>query len=211
MNNIAFCLAAAMLLFASCAENPTASGGTGTETGNAFSGRIHYQDNTPAAGVAVRIYPVDFMPQTLSRVSGAAIKTTDKDGYYYYGDLGAGRYNVEALKETLGVFVDSIVVDPDSSKCNVPGGVMGKLGMIKGFTAVAGLNNVDSLRLMLYIPGTGRIIKPAIGSSFTFDSVAAGTYKLVFDPTLLNYRAREIDVTVGSGATVDMDTIYLVR
>lgn len=201
-----------LFLFFSCAQEPTASGGSGTETGNAFSGRISFQDGSPAAGVTVMIFPVDFMPSTLpSARSEEKTRTTDKDGYYYYGDLGVGRYNVDALKESLGVFIDSIVVDRDSTRCSVPGGVLDRLGAIKGVTYVVGFNNVNNLRLMLYIPGTGRLIKPAIGSAFVMDSVAPGFYKLVFDPTLLHYRAREFDLQVKAGETVDLDTVYLTQ
>lgn len=200
---------ASTLLCWQCGSGPTASGGTGTETGNAFSGRILYQDSTPAAGVTIRIFPVDFMPLT---TSGGVEKTTDSNGYYYYGDLGEGRYNVEGLKESLGVFIDSIVVDRDSSLCRVPGGFMGRLGVIKGATAVPGFDNPNRLRLMVYFPGTGRIQKPVIGEGFVFDSLPPGPYRMVYDPTLLDsYLQQEFDVNLAAGDTLVLDTVILAQ
>ena len=200
--------AAAAFLFLSCGGGPTASGGTGTETGNAFTGRILYQDSTPAAGVTVRIFPVDFVPLT---PSGGISKTTDSNGYYYYGDLGEGRYNVEGLKESLGVFIDSIMVDRDSSLCRVPGGFMDRLGVIKGATIVPGFSNPNGIRLLVYFPGTGRLQKPAIGSVFAFDSMPAGPYRIVYDPTLVNYTQQEFDVNLTAGDTLVLDTVILTQ
>jgi hypothetical protein len=197
--------ALAVLLWGSCGAGPTASRGTGTETGNAFTGRILYQNGSPAAGAAVRIMPVNFVPLSLP-LDSEDVRITDENGCYYYGDLGNGRYNVEAIKESLGVFIDSIVINRDSSLCRVPDGTLDKLGVIKGATAVPGST---SLKLHVYFIGTSRYLKPTIGEGFVFDSMPAGPYRIVYDPTLVNYFQQEFDVNLTAGDTLVLDTVML--
>jgi hypothetical protein len=197
--------AIAVLLFLSCSSGPTASGGTGTETGNAFTGRILYPDRSPAAGVTVKFFPVDYVP--LGQIpSSIREKTTDADGYYDYSDLGPGMYNVEGEKDSLGVFIDTIIVERDSSKCRVPTGVLDRLGVIKGATAAPESTN---LKLHVYFIGTSRYLKPTIGEGFVFDSMPAGPYRIVYDPTLVNYVQQEFDVNLTAGDTLVLDTVIL--
>lgn len=199
------------VLYIGCSKpTETTVAGDGSQTGNAFAGRILYQDGTPAAGVTVRICPVDYTP-SLSKTNAAitAIKTTDKDGYYHYDDLDTGSYNVDASLESLGVFIDSILIAKDSGNCSVPNGILKKLGTITGISHMPGQSDTNQVRVNIYMPGTRRIALPNIGGKFVFDMMPEGRYQIIVNPTLPTYNVRIIDTTLNAGQNLDLDTVLL--
>ena len=195
-------LALAAGIFVCCDKTPTTAG-NGSETENAFSGRILYGDGSPAAGVSVRVLPVDNVPSIAAAKS--IVVTTDSNGYYNVAGLDSGLYNVEGLKDTLGVFIDSIAV---KAKPSIPVGILKTVGKITGVTHMEGQSDTNQVRVTLYMPGTSRITKPVIGGRFNFDNMPEGRYQLIIDP-LPQYVVKVIDIPVISGQTLDLDTIRL--
>jgi hypothetical protein len=122
---------------------PTA--GNGTQTGNPVAmGKILFADGKPAAGALVRIVPVDFVPSfALAKKMAVPICTTDAGGNYSIFAIDSGAYNLEAVRDTLGVFQDSVKILPDSFDQNLGEAYLHRLGCISGISFMPGENDTS--------------------------------------------------------------------
>jgi hypothetical protein len=199
------------VLMTMCTLGPTA--GNGTQTGNPVAmGKILTADGKPAAGALVRIVPVDYVPSfALANMTPVPICTTDAGGNYRIYEIDSGAYNLEAVRDTLGVFKDSIKILPDSLNQYLGEAYLHRLGCISGTSFMPGQNDTNQVRVSIYMPGTGRITKPLIGGQFSFDFVPAGRYQIIFDPTLNTYNVKVMDVDVAAGECKNLDTVQLAK
>ena len=212
-NRSLLCCAVLLLavLMTLCTLGPTA--GNGTQTGNPVAmGKILTADGKPAAGALVRIVPVDYVPSfALANTTPVPICTTDAGGNYRIYAIDSGAYNLEAVRDTLGVFKDSIKILPDSLNQNIGEAYLHRLGCISGTSFMPGQNDTNQVRVSIYMPGTGRITKPLIGGKFSFDFVPAGRYQIIFDPTLNTYNVKVLEVDIAAGECKNLDTVALVK
>lgn len=201
---ISYAFLALFLLFCFCSKSKDIISGNGSETENALSGRIVYEDGTPAAGVTVRILPVSNVPSfTINKIKEGVTRNTDENGYYLLNGIDSGLYNIEGLKESLGVFIDSILAY-DNNK--IPQGILKKCGSITGIIHMDGQSDTNQIRATLSMPGTRRITKPNIGGRFLFDYMPEGNYQLNIDP-LPQYAVQIISLQVKAGQVLNLDTL----
>jgi hypothetical protein len=187
--------------------------GNGTQTGNPVAmGKILTANGKPAAGALVRIVPVDYVPSfALAKKTPVPICTTDANGSYSIYAIDSGAYNLEAVRDTMGVFKDSVKILPDSINQYLGEAYLHRLGCISGVSYMPGQNDTNQVRVSIYMPGTGRITKPLIGGQFSFDFVPAGHYQIIFDPTLNTYNVKVLDVSLAAGECRNLDTVLLEK
>ena len=166
------------LLLFSCSSNPTDSQNSGVR------GRFLDESGSPASGAFVYTYPVDYIP-SFSEVIVPA-DTTGGNGYYEIAEIDPGIYNIEGQYLSSGVFIDSVEVDNDT---RIAEHILISHGTITGLSYMPGQNDTNQVRVTIYMPGTQQITKPVIGGKFVFGSVPEGTYQMIIDPTLDDYRA----------------------
>lgn len=195
-------LGIASFFFAQCSSDDTPVAGNGSETDNALTGRIVYEDGSPAAGVSVRIIPVNNVPSFAPKIYEGVARTTDEQGRYSLAGLDTGKYNVEGLKDSLGVFVDSVLADE-----HIPDGILKKCGIITGITHMEGIGDTGQISMIIRIPGTRRITLPVVGGRFMFDYMPEGDYQMNFVPITSGYSVKIIDLHVTAGQILDLDTI----
>ena len=194
-------------VFVSCFDSPTAKSDGGTRT---VSGRLLGSNNSAVSGAIVRMAPANYAPSFSASSSGSvSVDTTDTQGNYQIAVAGSGTYSLDAQKDTLGIFVDSIKISSDSTNIHAPDFKMKKLGMIIGVSNMAGQTDTNQIRVTLYLAGTERITKPAVGGSFSFANVPEGRYQLIIDPTLDQFNVKIIDVSISSGQTLDVGIVKL--
>jgi hypothetical protein len=183
----------------------------GVENGNGYvSGFVYTADGKPADGAMVRLTPVDYVPAVgLSKRSDVLPCTTDAHGHYaVYSKVDSGVYNVEAVQDTAGALLDSVKVTGLAGQ-KIRDAVLHALGGITGISFMPGQNDTSQVRVTIYMPGTPRSTKPMIGGRFSFETVPAGHYQMIFDPTLNLYHVKVLDVTVAPGQLLDLDTVVL--
>ena len=205
------CICVTLFIFTVlCDKNPVEDNTAPTPTGRAITGNFLDANNRPVAGAFVRLYPVDYVPSiSLSKKAGVSIDTTDNNGNYRIPVSDSGTFNLEGQKDTLGVFVDSIVIPNDTDDVVIPDTTLKRLSIIKGISHMPGQNDTNQVRVTLYIPGTGRITKPVIGGKFSFSDVPEGKYQIIIDPTLNDYSVKIIDIIILSGDTLNLDTVEI--
>lgn len=191
-----------------CINNPSDNDDTPPDIGRVIKGRMVDSNGKPISGATIRLFPSNFVPSLLKK---AAISndTTDGNGSYQIPVTDSGVYNLEGLNDSLGVFIDSIIIPDDSEDVVIPDTILKPLGAIKGISYMPGQNDTNQVRVTLYIPGTSRITKPAIGGMFSFNNIAEGRYQIILDPTLDEYNVKIIDTAINAGDTLDLDSIEL--
>ena len=192
----------------SCINNPSENDTIIPDVGRVIKGRMVGSDGKPVSGAAIQIFPSDFVP-SLSKSAAMSDDTTDENGRYQIPIADSGVFNLEGLHDTLGVFIDSIIIPHDSEDVVVPDAIFKRLGVIKGISYMPGQNDTNQVRVTLYIPGTRKITKPVIGGKFSFNNVAEGRYQIIIDPTLDEYTVKIIDTAIHAGDTLDLDTVRL--
>jgi hypothetical protein len=150
--------------------------GGGTDVSNAsVSGRILGLDGVGVANTQIKLIPSGFVSlQADSSQHGVTIDTTDFDGRYYFADVKADTYNIQAvhLTERTRMLRRGIVVREKDS-VTVPGDTLSVPGSI-GFIVRA--NGPYSLGGFIFIPGTDlnqRI--DTMNAPVVFDSVPIGS------------------------------------
>ena len=203
-------LLAVLMVLCGCG---TQIAGNGTQTGNPVAmGKILFADGKPAAGALVRIVPVDYVPSfALAKKTPVPICTTDAGGNYSIYAIDSGAYNLEAVRDTMGVFKDSVKILPDSLDQYLGEAYLHRLGCISGVSFMPGQTDTTQVRVSIYMPGTGRITKPLIGGQFSFDFVPAGRYQIIFDPTLNTYNVKVLDIDLAAGECKNLDTVVLKK
>ncbi|MBL8028262.1 MAG: carboxypeptidase regulatory-like domain-containing protein [Fibrobacteres bacterium] len=203
-----------LAFFLQCSNNDNLLGGGGTETGNAFTsgvtGFVQDSANRPVIGAKVYIYPVDHIPSvSAQKILSSTEYISDNNGRYYIPNVLPGTYNIDAKKDSIGVFIDSVKVAKKDTVTKAPDKKMKKFGRISGVTRMPGQNDTNQVRMTIFIPGTRRITLPNIGGKFSFDEMPEGKYKIIFNPTLQNYNVKIIDTTLKSGQSLNLDTIVM--
>ena len=197
-----------------CGNKSTNTPTAQTPSGKVVQGKLVDASGHPVSGASIRIYRYDFIPSiSLSKsLAAAAVDTgvTRSDGTYHLTSPDSGLFNIECLKDTLGVFIDSIRILHDSNSVNVSDKVMNRLGTIKGICHMAGQNDTLQVRVTIYMPGTDKVTLPNIGGAFSFNYVPAGRYQMIFNPTLNQYNVKVIDTTLTAGQTLNLDTVPLL-
>ncbi len=197
----------AMLLIVRCSDTDTGAG-NGSQTTNGAMGVVYLPDGvTPAPLTTVHLLPNDLIPALGTTTPGVLATITNESGEYSFAPTQAGLYNIEAARDTLGGFLDSVSIDPDSA--HFPDIVLQPSGQIKGVTHLVGQSDTNQVRVTLYMPGTQHITFPAIGGAFSFAQMAPGSYQLVIVPTLSDYFVKVLDLSLSAGQMLDLDTIYL--
>jgi|WetSurMetagenome_2_1015567.scaffolds.fasta_scaffold57635_3 hypothetical protein len=210
--SVVLTLAIVSIALLRCSKNPADNNDEPPAGKSVISGKVVNPDQTAAIGAVVSMVPVDYVPSlTLMKTSlpRAVTCTTDSKGMYRIYSIDSLCYNFEAHRDTCGVFCDSIKVVLDSNEHFLNDMTLHTLGRIYGVTKMPGQNDTNQVRVTLYIPGTRRITKPAIGGAFMFDQVPAGNYQLIIDPTLNTYNVKVLDITLSAGQDLNLDTITL--
>jgi hypothetical protein len=151
-----------------------------TQTGNArVTGYIQTPEGTAAGHVVVNLIRSDYDPGTanFSTQSGVLADTTDASGGYFFENVDAAEYNVQAfdnINKTRLLVQEINVVDNDIT---VPGVTLSKPALVKVMLPTG----VDSVNGYVYVPGT-MIFRSLRGSSrsVTMDSVPAGTLSALY-------------------------------
>jgi hypothetical protein len=133
---------------------------------------------------------------------------TDGSGYYSIPLPDSGVYNLIGDSKEKSVLISNIHIT-DTQTFEVATVTVQKPGTIEGVTFLPGLDSINQIRVTMYIPGTGFIVKPSPGGQFTFPRLPPGSYKLIFDPTNTNYFVKVMDIKVDAGSTLDLKTIVL--
>lgn len=193
----------AAVLMLGCGNDSPVEVTGGSENGNALTGRILHENGEIAAGVTVKVVPVSNNP----KASGAAYLTgkTDGNGEYCFSGVNPGAYNIEGVKDSAGVLIDSVGV---AGETRAPDGYLGRLGVIKGTVHMSGLSDTDQVRIDIYMPGTLRSTNPTVGGAFAFNYVPAADYAIYFVPFLGDFPVTILDTVLNAGDTLDLDTIH---
>ncbi|MBL8029284.1 MAG: SUMF1/EgtB/PvdO family nonheme iron enzyme [Fibrobacteres bacterium] len=203
-----------LAVFFSCTENPTIAGG-GSDTENGITGSLYQTNGAPAPGVTVTLYSANYTPLSKLDMAKAAgnpslgTAVTDSKGQYRINLPVKGTYNIiGAANDNRSVFIDSVVV-PDTSSVYVDPDTIRASGGIHGFTYMVGKDSLSQIRVTLYLPGTGFLVKPNIGGEFSFANVPSGKYRLYIDPTFTEYQVKFLNVEVKPNQITNLDTINI--
>jgi hypothetical protein len=200
-------LTALLCLCSRQAQQLTGSGTSPAVCG--VKGRIVDAQGSPVAGVTVEIFSVNYIPAPrTAKIQAQSGITTDNQGNYEITPVFAGLYNISAEKDSLGVFIDSVTLAKDTGIVEMPVCTLSKSGEISGVVHLLGLNDTNQTQAILYIPGSGKAVRPCIGGAFTIAPVPAGTFHLVLTSDLKNYQALDT-VVVQSDSTLLLDTIWV--
>jgi|WetSurMetagenome_2_1015567.scaffolds.fasta_scaffold190011_1 hypothetical protein len=208
---------AVLILAVSCTQDSVSN--KPTDIGQkiaGISGKLFTPAQRPAAHVAIKLLPQDFIPwlSQAKKANPSGITDisytfyTDSQGVYTLPLPDSGTYNLFGQIDSLMVYISRISVH-DTQDISVPVDTVRLPGKIKGFTKLKSENDTDQVRVTLYIPGTKWITKPGIGGSFNFDALPQGTYQLIVAPDLDNYKVKVLDISISAGKTLNLDTIML--
>lgn len=195
-------------LLIQCSSSDIA-GGSGAETGNAkIAGVIIDSEGSPAAGVEVFLYPVQYNPVVDTPSGYPIIDTTDRCGTYNFKVYGNGYYTLIAKQPTGAewAIVNNIPVDKDF--IDVQNAVLTSTGVIRvAFPAGSGIKPG-----YLYISGTPikcMLTSSQISDGFVhIDSVPEGLFSsLIYISSSGDYRAviaEQVKVISGDTTAIDM-------
>jgi hypothetical protein len=215
MRNIAFSvilLFSIVFLIFHCTSKPNENETAGnTETENvALRGRLLDIKGNPVPSALVYAYSADHMPPQSTTKRYLVVKdTTDSNGEYRIHAQDTGYFNIEGIKDTLGVFLDSIHVPSKTTDTDVEDGIMKRLSSVKGTSHMPGLDDSNQVRINIYIPGTNRSASPSFGGRFTFRAIPEGNYSIYFVPFYPEYAIKVVDIFVTAGDTMDLDTVWI--
>jgi hypothetical protein len=148
---------------------------SGSETGNpakGLTGRIRTLDGLPAARARVVLVPSGFVPADARATAALPSATTDAQGRYAFGDLPAGRYNLEAENPADGTRARIAGVEAGEGLSEVPAQTLGAPGSIAASLAGAS----DTVAGFIYLPGsTFRAPVRAASAVVRLDSLPPGS------------------------------------
>jgi hypothetical protein len=206
-------LLALAALLCSCLSNSDSEGGTEIPNGvRTVNGRLIDVHGNPVAGMTVRLIPADYVPSLVASKSAViTLDTTSTDGTFAIPVPDSGIFNLEGLKDTVGIRVDSVQIGSDTLDIELADQQVARLGRIQGISHMADQSETNQVRVTVFLPGTERLTKPSVGGAFSIDRVPAGRYRILFDPTLDAYDARILDTIVLPGQVLDLDTVLLEK
>jgi hypothetical protein len=202
------CLFTALLVVCTKPDKTTGTDGGSSESPNGFiKGTMINEAGDPVAGAIVRVYQSNYIP-TLDNENTFMSDTTNADGEYELGKVDEGFYNIEGQTDDKGVFIDSVLVFNDSTKNNIPPGILKAFGAVTGNTYIKGEDDTNQVRVTLYMPGTRRITNPNIWGRFDFCLMPEGSYQLIM--TLNDEIQKLMKIEVFAGRIIEVDTIYIL-
>ena len=130
---------------------PDLAGAT-TETTNGVTGKLHNQDNTPAAAVIVKLFAEDYDPLKDNESLPPVLDTTDKNGTFRFGGITPGGYSVFALDSIAATayYAGKISIEKDSMTTITDGKLEATGAVITDFSASEDVGDND----YIYLPGT---------------------------------------------------------
>jgi hypothetical protein len=182
---------------------------TGSEVENERT-LVYNSDGTPAAGAAVKIVPVGFIPgsSTQNDIDDAVYSTqTDKNGRYSVDGLSKGNYNIVAELSSQNSFQDSVYINGSTE--TISSDTLGAPGSV---TAIVGLQpNHDPRTVTVQALGTLSYTNVDAQGRFTISNLAAGDYSFRLVTTEEGYTPTFVPITVKAGLndTLD-DTLWLI-
>ena len=191
-------------LFASClfkAEDKVA----GTEVENEI-GQVFEPGGGPAQGVAVRVVPISFNPQSQTAKTAANIYKleTNVKGQFSVAGIPAGQYNILASKADLVAFQDSVVINPGSTR--LASDTLDVAGSITGVVGLQPNHNPASVTVQLL--GTTFFTNVDAAGRFELKGLAEGVYSAKISTSLADYTPLYKSLAVKSGVRTEVaDTL----
>ena len=169
----------------------------GTETGDAkVSGVLYNSGGSRSAGAKVACIPRHYNPNGGSR-TGIDSTVTDDTGSYRFKTMPADTYNIFAQSDSGLVYIESVVIKPDSQSrippdtLKAPGSIRGRIELEPGDDA----RNVFIIFLGTYV---FRMADDSVGN-FAITDLAKGRYRVRILTTLPNYRVMDTAFTITAG------------
>jgi hypothetical protein len=169
----------------------------GTETGDAkVSGVLYNSGGSRSAGAKVACIPRHYNPNGGSR-TGIDSTVTDDTGSYRFKTMPADTYNIFAQSDSGLVYIESVVVKPDSQRrippdtLKAPGSIRGRIELEPGDDA----RNVFIIFLGTYV---FRMADDSVGN-FAISDLAKGRYRVRILANLPNYRVMDTAFTITAG------------
>lgn len=170
-------LAGLVILYLLNCSSQIADTGSGSEAGNGIViGKIVYENGVVAAGVIVKLIPIDYNPTTDSFLPGYLIDTTDMRGNYLFDVLKSDNMsNVLAFSKVNGnrMLCRNIKIDTDT--VNNDTDTLKATGVVKVILP----SLVEATSGYVYIEGTD-IYKKVASKTVYLNSVPAGAIPSIY-------------------------------
>lgn len=201
--SILFTILPGLLVFCSCANKIS---GTVDDTDTGIC--VYLPDNTPAIDAIIKFIPstrsqTTGLPKKGSASSAVAVVRTDASGKFKVPVLADSTYNIFMEKGDLKAFQGEVIIT--SQGHTIQDDTLSKTG---SFTAFIGLDpkdmhNVGSVAIQI-LGSDVQFTNPNKNGSFTFEDIAAGSYKLRLETNLPEYSPTFFTMPIQSG----IDSIY---
>lgn len=177
----------AAFLLPGCGPEKVAGGqGNGSETTNGVTARILYPDGRPAAGMAVRLRPADFLRGHPTGPAGGAADrdtgarksadtSTDSFGAFAIRGLAGGEYLIEIRDDSLYGVIARLRMDDRDSVVDLRDMRLERRGRLVGRVSRDRLDDSVDVTVLFY--GLDRDARCAADGSFDA-SLAPGAYSL---------------------------------
>jgi hypothetical protein len=198
-------------LLVSCSSDNVAGG---SEAGNTdvIAGAAEYPDGRTVTGAQVLILSSGFLRDTsnLGQYSSleAVIVYTDGEGRYFTDSLEEGYYSIEVNdRQGNAAFIDSVEVPESFDTLYLAPALLKPVATVRGTIAQEGQVNYNAY---VQVYGLDRVagVDPATGE-YVLSDVPEGDYTMRAAPAYESMDARELEVQVEGGASVNMDDIEL--
>lgn len=155
------------ILFISCSDH----GGIGHEGEAKITGKLVFQDGTPASQAQVELFPLNYDP--VKGTETIPLEKTDKQGIFTFSNIKPGKYTAYAVHHENGLktLISGIEVTEDSMTSIVKK-VLRKTGAVKVYIP----SDIATINGYIYIPGTSIFTHVNTDVGYVYiDSVPADT------------------------------------
>ena len=174
--------------------------------GNALTGRLLKAPGSPAAGALVSVYKIGENTGNYEVFWNFAKQdTTNANGEYKLENLEIGEYSLEAVLDSLKLFVSGIVMPDTDTTINVQDSLLKGTGLIDGNIGIPGTDS--AARFMVFAVGTHYSDTTDYFGNFTFESLPEGDFELMFIPVVLADTAVMPDSVFNNGVFEDTVTV----
>lgn len=187
------------------------SAGRGTIVDNELrTGFIYLSDGSPAVNARIRVYPVDYAPDSSAipkTAAGSYFATrTDERGGYHLDSLSSGEYNILAESEGRYSMQDSVYLSVRTD--SVPSDTLDEPGSVSGVVVLQPQDDPQSV--LVQALGTNSYTNVDGDGRFTLHNLGAGRYTLRVSTTYADYNSLIVPARVRTGKADTLpDSLFL--
>ena len=173
---------ACSVVFISCGQKQTITGGTSTSENAHVTGIIVDSTGAPAPYAIVQLIPALYNPMTDSLSDNIKTDTTDIAGHYSFDSISAGKYNIAAVHHSSGMRSLNQTLTVTSNIIYDHIDTLQKTGTLR----ITLPDTVKDVKSYVYIPGTTIAVSANSATSengtliLTVDSVPAAVIQNIY-------------------------------